>query len=260
MDMGYIGKLLSLEGKKAIVTGGSQGIGRATAISLASFGADVMVLGRNESLLAQTEDIIHQKGGRCKGYSIDLTDWEKVDDFFDSYIRTNGKLDIFINNAGYTVTVELADTSREDIEGLLETNVKSAVHCLSQAANIMKSQKCGNIVVITSVNGLNAHPGHGMYSVTKYALEGAMKALASTMAPYGVRVNSCAPGAIDTAMNAGVLSDNNKTQEVIKKIPLHRIGLPEDIGDAVSCMVSDAFRYMTGSTIVVDGGMMLKSK
>ncbi len=260
MNMKYMQQLFDLEGKKAIVTGGSQGIGRAIAVSLAAFGADVTILGRNEKLLRETVDKVHGMDGLCEAYAVDVTDWKKVDGFFDGYVSKNGRLDIFVNNAGYTVRAELADTSREDIDGLLDTNVRSAIHCMQRAANIMKPQGSGNIVVITSVNALNSHPGQGMYSVTKHALEGAMKALASTLAPYGIRVNSCAPGAIDTAINSGALKDPAVMDAVLKKIPMNKVGLPEDIGDVVACMVSDAFRYTAGSTVVVDGGMMLKSK
>lgn len=256
----YMLHLFDLSGKKAVVTGGSQGIGRAVAVSLAAFGAEVTVLGLNQHLLDETVKIIADMNGICHAENINVTDWERVDAFFTGYVRKNGRLDIFVNNAGYTVHAELADTTREEIDGLLETNVKAGIHCMQLAANIMKPQGCGNIVVITSVNALNSHPGQGMYSVTKFALEGAMKALASTLAEYGIRVNSCAPGVIDTAINAKALSDPATVKVINSKIAMHKVGMPEDVGDVVACMVSDACRYMTGATVVVDGGMMLKQK
>lgn len=260
MNSEYIDGLFDLTGKKAIVTGGSQGIGRGIAISLAAFGAEVTVIGRNTKLLDETCEIIREMKGVCYGKALDLTNWSDVEQFFLEYEKENDTLDIFINNAGYTVRAEIGDTQKADIEGLLDTNVKAAIQCVQLAANQMKKQKSGNIVIITSVNAFNSHPNQGMYSVTKFALEGAMKAFASTLAEYGIRVNSCAPGAIDTAINAEVMEDAEIVKAVEQKIPMGIIGASKDVGDVVACMVSDACRYMTGASVVVDGGMMLKRK
>jgi len=260
MNHAYLEKLFSLGGKNAIVTGGSQGIGRGIAVSLANFGANVTVVSRNQALLEETAAIIRAGGGLCETVALDVADRDASRAFFDRYMETHRQLDIFVNNAGFTVRSELADTADADIDALLSTNLVGALTLLKKAANQMKAQHSGNIVVITSVNGLNPLPGQGMYSVTKFALEGATKALASSLAEYGVRVNSCAPGAIDTAMNAAALSDPTAMEATLKKIPMSAVGAPADIGDVVACMVSDACRYMTGATVVVDGGLSLKHK
>lgn len=258
MQADYLKKLFSLEGRKAIVTGGGQGIGRSIAMSLAAFGAEVTILGRNKETLERTVKEICQRGDRCQYYQLDLKDWESVDRFFDTYLEENERLDIYVSNAGATVRSALADTRQKDMDDLWNLNVKGALHGIQRSAELMKKQRSGNIVLITSVNALNAHPGQGMYSVTKYALEGAMKALASTLGPYGIRVNSCAPGAIRTAMNECVLADAAAEQKVKDSISLDRVGTPEEIGNVVACMVSDAFSYMTGATVVVDGGLLLR--
>lgn len=260
MNHMYLEQLFSLDGKTAIVTGGSQGIGRGIALALAKLGVDVTVVGRSQTLLEETVAEVRAVGGLCTAAALDVSDREASRAFFDRYIAEHGRLDIFVNNAGFTVRAELADTADEDMDALLSTNLVGALTLLNRAANQMKAQRSGSIVVITSVNGLNPLPGQGMYSVTKFALEGATKALASSLAEYGVRVNSCAPGAIDTAMNAAALADPAAMEATLKKIPMNAVGTPADIGDVVACMVSDACRYMTGATVVVDGGLSLKHK
>ena len=260
MNHTYLEQLYNLEGKTAIVTGGSQGIGRGIAVSLANFGASVTVIGRNQALLEETVAEVRAAGGCCDAVVLDVSDRDASRAFFDRYMEEHPQLDIFVNNAGFTVRSELADTADQDIDALLSTNLVGALTLLNKAANRMKAQRSGSIVVITSVNGLNPLPGQGMYSVTKFALEGATKALASSLAEYGVRVNSCAPGAIDTAMNAAALADPAAMEATLKKIPMSAVGAPADIGDVVACMVSDACRYMTGATVVVDGGLSLKHK
>lgn len=258
MNQEYMRKLFDLSGKKAIVTGGSQGIGHSIALALSAFGAEVTIIGRNQKLLDSTEKTIVDMGGICHAVQLDVTDFNGVEHFFEEYREENGQLDIFVNNAGYTVRAEFIDTTDEDIDGLLATNLRASIHFLQHAGRIMKEQRNGNIVIVTSVNALNAHPGQGMYSVTKYALEGTMKAMASTLSQYGVRVNSCAPGAINTAINEN--GDPKSLESAMRKIPMGRFGESSEVGTVVACMVSDAFSYMTGTTVVVDGGMMLKAK
>lgn len=252
----YIRSLVSLEGRNSIVTGGNQGIGRAIAISLASFGSSVTIIGRNKETLEETLAMLPGKGH--EQYVCDVSDLAAVDSFFAQYSERKKILDICINNAAYSVHSTLEETTSEEVDGLLDTNLKGAIRVLQHAGKLMKQQRSGSIVVITSVNGLNPHPTQAMYSVTKFALEGAAKALASSLGPYNVRVNTCAPGAIDTPINAAAFSTPGFTEAFCKKVSLKRIGAVEEIGDAVALIAGDAFRYMTGSTVVIDGGLMLK--
>ena len=149
------------------------------------------------------------------------------------------------------------ETTQEEMDTLYATNVKGALFGLKRAGEIMKRQKDGKIVIITSVNALNPLPPQAVYTSTKCALEGLMRCLAADLSPYGVRVNTCAPGAVLTNMNPD-LADAKELAETERLIPLKKVGTPEDIGDVVACMVSDAFRYMTGATVLVDGGLMLR--
>jgi NAD(P)-dependent dehydrogenase (short-subunit alcohol dehydrogenase family) len=260
MNEKYVQSLLSLDGKTAIVTGGSQGIGRGVAVALGGLGADVCILGRNQKLLDETVALVTEAGGGCRSYVVDVSRRSVVDSFFEQFSKDHEKLDIFVNNAGISIHKYLDETPPEEVDRLLDTNVKAAIHCMNHAARLMKPRRSGVIIVITSVNGMNPLPGQGMYSVTKYALEGAAKALAGSLAEYGIRVNTCAPGAIDTAINKEALENEASRNEVLSRIPMRKIGTIADIGDAVACLASDAFNYVTGATIVVDGGMSLKKK
>lgn len=261
IDYGYVENTFCLEGKTAIVTGGNSGIGRAIALSLARLGADIVIAGRNEETLKSTLNELSSSGGNYELYKLDVSSRDEIRRFFEWYSSSHQKLDIFVNNAGYSVQGELQDTSDADIDGLIDTNLKGAICCMQHAADIMIQQKSGRILVITSINGVvNPHPTQGMYSVTKFALQGAMKAMAETLGEYGITVNSLAPGAIDTPMNSAAFADPGHIRAVEAKISLRRIGTAEEIGDVAAVMVSDAFSYMTGTTIVVDGGMMLRQK
>jgi len=255
-DVNYIWSICNLEGKTAIVTGGNQGIGKGIAYSLASLGAEVTIVGRNPYTLEETLNML--PGENHEAHILDVSNRDDIKEFFRTYQKHHENLDIFINNAAYSVHATLEETEQKDIDGLLDTNLKGALCCLQQAGNIMKKQKKGSIVVITSVNGLSPHPTQAMYSVTKFALEGAVKALASSLGPYNVRVNSCAPGAIDTPINAEAFSKPEFKEKFNKKVSLRRVGTIDEIGEAVALLAGDAFRYMTGSTVVIDGGLMLK--
>ena len=257
MNLEYVKQLFDLSGKKAIVTGGSQGIGRAIAESLSRFGADVSILGRNRDYLQQVEASIRDEGGFCRAYAVDVSSEDQVERFFKEYMRENKRLDIFVNNAGYTIRKSATETTSEEMDGLFATNIKGALYGLSRAGNIMKAQREGNIVIITSINALAPLPPQAVYTSTKCALEGLLKCLAADLSPYNVRVNSCAPGAIDTNMNAEATKE--EMEACANTVPLRRVGDPIDIGDVVSCMVSDACRYMTGATVVVDGGLLLRN-
>ncbi|MCL5073223.1 MAG: SDR family oxidoreductase [Actinobacteria bacterium] len=253
----YINKLFSLDGKKAIVTGASQGIGKATAISLANFGAEVGIVGRNQKYIGEVVSEIVSAGGKAEGYHVDVSDKAQVDHFFDGYLEKHSGVDIFVNNAAYTVRKQILETQSNEIDGLINTNLKGAIYCLQRAGRIMREQRSGNIVIVTSITMFSGLPSQGVYSSTKGALEIVMKCLAVDLAPYGVRVNSCVPGAIDTAMNREFYSHKDLYDAAVQRIPLRKVGLPVDIGDVVAYMVSDASRYMTGSSVVVDGGLHL---
>lgn len=258
MNNNYLLKQLSLEGRNAIITGGSQGIGRGIAISLSQFGAAVTICGRNMNLLKQTQLQIRSFGGVCEIAQFDVSSSLEVDAFFAEYRKTHDKLDIYVGNAGYTVMKHTLDTTEEEIDGLFATNYKGTVWGVRNAAEMMKPQNAGNIVIVTSVNAMNPLPSQGVYTTTKCALEGLVRCLAADLSPYNIRVNAMAPGGINTNMNHDMYVDPTLRKDFGHMVPLGHIGEIDEMGDVVACMVSEAFRYMTGATVVVDGGLMLR--
>lgn len=258
MNQKYMEKLFSLEGQNAVVTGASSGIGRAIAVSLANFGAKVALLGRSQKGLDITRQQIEQDGGMCEEYIVDISDNDSQKNFFEEYMKHHDSLDIFVANAGINNRAELPDATLEDIDAMVKTDYVGTLFGLIKVSNIMKKQHKGNIVLITSINGVSPLPNQAVYSSIKCALESITRSLAVNMAGYGVRVNSCAPGCIHSAINEHIFSVEEFRKEKEAAIPLGKIGNPEDIGDVVATIVSDAYRFMTGSTILVDGGELLR--
>lgn len=258
MNLDYMKQVFSLDGRQAVVTGASSGIGRGIAVSLANFGADVALLGRNKEGLAETERQIREKGGSCESYQVDITIEDQVEEFFQKHQEIHGRMDIFVANAGINYRAELLETKMEDVDRIVNTDFKGTLYGMIRAGRIMREQRSGNIVVITSINGISAMGNLAVYSGIKYAQEGLVRALAASLGPYGVRVNSCAPGVILSNMNRNVYGDKDNLNAKLQSIPLGRIGQPQDIGDVVACMVSDGFRFMTGATVLVDGGELMR--
>jgi len=263
MLMDYVNRVFSLEGKKAIVTGGNSGIGLGIATSFASLGADVTVLGRDQATLDETEAKLIALGTKSKAYRVDVGVKREIDDFFDLYYKENGfNLDILVANAGISCPKRALETTEEDVDAIMDINYKGVLFCCQRAAEAMKEKQSGSILIVTSVNALYPLPPQAVYTSAKSALEALMQCLAVDLAKYGIRVNTLAPGAIKTNLGRNMPrppaapppSDNRRPH-----IPLGRVGLPEDMGDAAACLVSDAFRYMTGSTVLIDGGLKLRN-
>lgn len=258
MNTEYMKQVFSLDKRCAVVTGGSSGIGRGIAVSLANFGAHVIILGRNREGLEKTAEMVREAGGQCENYVVDIAKEQEVDAFFKEFQDQGRKLDIFIANAGINIRGELLDTTQEEIDCLINTNYKGTLYGLIRAGKMMEAQKGGNIVVISSINGISAMPNLAVYSSVKYALEGITRSLAASLGPSGVRVISCAPGVILTRINENVYDKEENREAKLANIPLRRLGEPREIGDVVACMVSDAFSFMTGTTVLVDGGELIR--
>lgn len=247
-----------LHGKIALVTGASKGIGRETALALARQGADVILAARNREQLERLAEEIGKIGRRVKAVSVDVTSKEQIDLFMQNTVPEFGGADIFVNNAGITVMKRIIDTLPEDIDNIFDTNLKGAVYFLQNAARLMLAQeRGGSIVIVTSINAIAPLPTQAFYSATKAALEALMRCLAADLAKEGIRVNSVAPGAIATDMNS------HFTPEVVERlsarIPLGRVGESAEIADTVVFLCSDAARYITGTTLVADGGFLLRT-
>ncbi len=259
MNADYMHEHFALDGQNAIVTGASSGIGRATAIALAQFGArEITLLGRNADKLKITENQVLATGAACRTCLVDVSKSAEVERFFSEYRRDHEKLDILVSNAGFNVRLDLVAISEEEFDALLAANFKGGWLCLREGCKCMQAQRSGSIVVVTSVNGLLPLPNAGIYSSTKAALESLMRSLAATMAPYGVRINSVAPGAVWTDLTKDVFSIKDVHDGKVADIPLGFIGQPPDIGNVIACVAGPAFRFMTGSTVVVDGGELLR--
>lgn len=254
MNKEYIHDLFSLDGQKAVVTGAGSGIGRAIALALANFGAEVSVLGRTESKLQETKRLVEAAGGICHAYVVDISDTDAQEAFFRQYVQKFGRLDIFVADAGINIRAELQDADLKDVKTMLSTDYLGTLCGMIQAANIMKEQRSGNIVVITSINALSPLINQAVYSSIKAALESAVRSMAGSMARYGVRVNSCAPGCVHSDGNKHIFCHEEFRRAKEESIPLGFIGNPEDIGTVVATMVTKAYRFMTGATVLVDGG------
>ena len=249
--------IYKLDGKRAIVTGASRGIGRAIALGLAKQGADLLLVARDLDNLDSLKKEINNMGQKAESFAVDVSDEAQILAFFDKNADIFGGVDILINNAAQTIYKSFTETASGEFDNLFAINVKGAVSFMQGAAEYMKRQKQGGcIVIVTSINALNALPNQAMYSATKSMLESLMKSAASELAEYGVRVNSIVPGAILTDMNPHFTEDY--LREYNKKIPAGRVGYPEDIADVAAFLCSDAARYIYGSSIIVDGGMLLK--
>lgn len=260
MNEKYVNSLFSLDGKKAIVTGASSGIGRGVAVSLANFGAEVALLGRNMKGLQETADQIAAVGGISESYRVDVSKKEEVDSFYDTYYEKHGGVDILVANAGVNIRGEYMETTMAEVDTLLNTNFKGVLYNVLRAGEKMKERRTGNIVIMSSINGISAMPNLAIYSSVKYALEGLTRAVAGSLAEFGVRVNSCAPGVVLTAINENIYAVPENLEKKMEAIPMRKIGYPKDIGDTVAAMVSDAFGFMTGTTVLVDGGEHLRAK
>lgn len=244
-------KTLGLSGKAAVVTGATQGIGRATARLLAELGVHVVAVGRTFK-----EDTLPSKGrGRIVRFRADVSDEAKAKEAVATCMKKFGKIDILVNNAGMIKGGSILDFENEDWARTMDVNLGGyRNYARATALAMTKNKIAGNIVNVASVDGIAAEPGVLAYSASKGAIIMFTKAMAIELAPHGIRVNAIAPGWVDTAMGTGVL-DPKSRKLVDKRIPLGYIAPPEEIAKAIVFLASDMARYMTGEVMVVDGGL-----
>lgn len=247
---------MHLDGKVAIITGASRGIGRSVAIELAKLGAKVVInYAGNEAAAEEVKNIIVAAGGQGIVVKADVGDVEAVDAMVKETINTFGKIDILVNNAGITRDNLLMRMKEEDWDAVMNINLKGVFVCTKAVSRIMMKQKVGKIINMTSVVGLMGNAGQANYAAAKAGVIGFTKSMAKELASRGITVNAIAPGFISTDMTA-VLSDQVKT-ELTEKIPAGRLGSPEDVAAAVTFLASDSANYITGQTLNVDGGMLM---
>jgi 3-oxoacyl-[acyl-carrier protein] reductase len=246
---------MELKDKIALVTGGAQGIGKIVGEELARQGAHVILGDVNLEGAQASAAEIKDNGGSASAVALNVTDAAGVQKTFD-YISKEFKLiDILVNNAGITRDGLLMRMKEADWDLVLLINLKGSFLCSQQAVKQMMKQKSGSIVNIASIVGLMGNAGQANYSASKAGLIGLTKTTAREVASRGIRVNAIAPGFIDTAMTQ--VLDEKVRERLIEQIPLARLGLPEDIANCVSFLVSDRASYLTGQVLSVNGGMLM---
>lgn len=243
-----------LSGKRAIVTGASRGIGQAIAKALAEAGADVGLLGRNVSALAETEAAIRASGRRSATVAADVSNVADTAAAIGALAEALGGLEIFVNNAGYEEVRPSLDVDEALWERIVDTNLKGAFFAAQAAAKRMADG--GAIINLCSLTSYVGIPTAVPYGSSKTGLLGMTRALATEWAPLGIRVNAIAPGYFHTAMTDVFYQDKGWQEAMLAKIPQRRFGRMEDIGGAVIFLASDASAYVTGHCIPIDGGYL----
>ncbi len=246
---------MSLAGHVALVTGASQGIGRACALKLAAAGAAVAVAARNQEKLNQLVHEITAAGGKAATFPLDVGDEEQIKSAVKAAIAQFGKIDILVNNAGITRDQLVMRMKRADWDSVLQTNLTSAYLATQQVIGSMLKQRWGRIINITSVFGQMGQAGQANYAASKAGLIGLTMAIAREVGSRNITCNAVAPGFIETAMTA-VLSDEFK-QTAVKQIPLGRVGSVDDVAAAVEFLASEGASYITGHVLNVNGGLLM---
>jgi len=245
---------MPLKGKVAVVTGSSKGIGRAIALRLARDGASVVVNGRNEKDIDSVVGEIKKMKGKAIGVRADVSVAKDVEKLVAEAVKTFKRIDIFVNNAGVLDMTACAQMNEQEWDRVLGVNLKGYFLCAKAASAQMAKHKSGKIVNVASIAGISAYPGCAAYSVSKAGIIMLTKSMALELAKSNINVNAVAPGAIETAMTKDIVENKNVYQHMLAGIPCGRIGKPEDIANAVAFLVSDDADYITGTTLVVDGG------
>ncbi len=247
--------MYDLTRKTAIVTGASRGIGKSISQILGSYGANVVCVSRTADAVKSVAEGIVSSGGSATGMPCDVSDAANVNDLIKQVQEKFGSIDILVNNAGITRDGLIMRMSDDDWDTVLGINLKGAYHTIKAVTRPMMKQRSGRIINISSVVGLTGNAGQANYSASKAGLGGLTKSMAQELAPRGITVNCIAPGYIETDMT-DELSAKVK-EDIMKQIPLGRIGEPEEVAAMALFLSSNEAEYITGQTITVDGGMVM---
>ena len=242
--------------KVALITGASRGIGRACALALAKRGYDIAVnYNSNDAKAQEVVDEITSLGRKAIAYKANTADLTAVKQMFRSVVKDFGKLDVLVNNAGVVDDAYLLMIQEDSLSRSLDINIKGYFHCAQQAALKMFSKRSGKIINISSVSSVLAVEGQAVYSATKGAVNSMTAVMAKELAPKGITVNAVAPGFIATEMMDAIPEELKA--KYLEEVPMHRFANPEEVANAVAALCSDDFSYLTGQTIVLDGGLSL---
>ena len=248
--------MFRLDGKVAVVTGGSRGIGRACAEALAGQGAHVVITYvRGAEEAAKVVAAIEEKGGKAEAIGFDVGDMKASEDAIAGAAKRLGRLDILVANAGIAIDGLLLRVKEEDFDRIFDVNVKGALACARAAMKSMMRARAGRVIFLSSVVGEMGNAGQAVYSASKAALLGLTKTLAREYASRSITVNAITPGFVDTDMTTSIQGEMK--EGMLKAIPLGRTGRPEEIAAAVVFLSSDEASYITGETLRVNGGMWM---
>lgn len=247
--------MFRLDDKVAVVTGASRGIGKAISIAMAGAGAKVALISRGGEALEKAADEIRQNGGVASAHPCDITDKEKIAATIQEVVDQYGALHIIVNNAGTTRDNLVLRMSDEEWNAPINTNLSGTFNCIRAALRPMIKQRFGRIINITSVIGIMGNAGQANYAASKAGLIGLTKSVAKEYASRGITVNAIAPGYVATEMTSDISEEMAK--KLIEGIPLGRMGEPEDVAPTAVFLASDAAGYITGQTLLVDGGMVM---
>jgi len=246
---------MQLKDKVALVTGSARGIGKAIAMSLARAGADIVVADVNLQEAEKTASEIEALGRKSMAISMDVTDFAKVEEAVNKILDKFTKLDILVNNAGITKDNLLLRMGQQEWDAVLSVNLKGSFNCIKAVSRPMIKQRSGKIVNIASIIGIIGNPGQANYSASKAGLIALTKTAAKELASRNINVNAIAPGFIQTDMTAKL--PEQLQQKMKEAIPLDKFGTADDVAAACLFLASDDSSYITGQTIVVDGGMVM---
>jgi len=249
-----------LQGKVAIVTGGSRGIGKATADVFAREGATVVICGRKQNALDEVAAELHGREGRVVPVACHVGRLEELERLVDTTTRDFGKIDILVNNAGTNIAQGPAlEMNDGQFDKMVEINLKSAYRLIRLVAPGMSERGSGSIVNIASIAGVRPQFQSLLYSMTKAALIMMTQSYALELGPAGVRVNAIAPGLVQTVLSEYYWKDEKRFHELMSRQPIRHLGQPSEIAEVALQLASDASSYLTGQTIIVDGGRLLSS-
>jgi len=244
-----------LTDKVALVTGASRGLGKAIALALATEGASIAAVARSEEALQETLAAIRATGGVAEPYALDVANEAAVEAAVEKIAARFQHIDILVNNAGVTRDGLLMRMSSEAWDAVIDTNLKGAFHLTKPVGRLMVKQRAGRIINISSVIGLMGNAGQANYAASKAGLIGFSKSVAREFASRGITCNVVCPGFIETDMTRDLGEDLRK--KLLERIPLQRLGQPEDVAGTVAFLCSPAASYITGQILTVDGGMVM---
>ena len=245
-----------LKGRVAVVTGGSRGMGRAIALGMAEAGADVVVASRKLPDLQEVSQKIVSMGRRSQAIAMHLRSSEDINTLVQRVVQEFGRIDILVNDAASSLMSSLLEIEEKTVDHLLDVNLKGTFLLSQASAKVMVQQKSGVIINIASGSGISPERGLGMYSVSKAGVIMLTRAMAKEWGRYNIRVNALAPGWVQTGSNEMVWSDPESLKKVESRIPLGRIAQPEEMVGVTLFLASDDAGYITGQTVLVDGGMI----